>query len=260
MSSGWNRSPTNSTTSEGSGETMNRKLAIKLMIDLGLTVSMILAFAYHLTGAAAHEFIGLAMFLILLAHNGLNWRWYKNLGRSGGGPERRLGQAVTLLLMAVTVALMVSSVLASRVLFDFIRVDNGFLVRQIHTLAAYWILVLMSVHVGFHWRLVMAALGQAFMPGKPGLPRSSLARLSALAVMAGGVWASFDQGVGYKLLMRHSFSYWDGGLARFFITYLLIMGLYTGLTHYSLDIFRRLGLKKRVWTTWPKQAAKRSHV
>lgn len=232
---------------------MTRKLAVKLMIDLGLTVSMFLAFAYHLTGPVAHEFIGLVMFLLLLAHNSLNWRWYKNLGRPGGGLERRLTQAVTLVLLAVTVALLVSSILASRVLFDFVRVGNGFLVRQIHALVAYWILVLMSVHLGLHWPLVMAALRQALKLNKTGLWRSALMKLSALTVMGFGVWASFDRGLGSKLLMRHSFDYWDGGPAGFFITYLLIMGLYVGLIHYSLQFLRKL--KKTAWTAllnrWP---------
>lgn len=217
---------------------MNRKLAIKLSIDLGLTASMLAAFAYHLTGPAAHEWIGLAMFALLTAHNGLNWRWYRNIGWTGAGIRGRLSLAVTLALLAATIALLISSLMVSREIFTFIRADRGFLMRQIHSLAAYWILVLMSVHTGLHWNLITAVTRQLIRVGGLSRLRRVLVRLAGAAVMAGGLWASFDRGLGSKLLMRHSFDYWEGGAAGFFLTYLLIMGLYIGLTHYSLLLFK----------------------
>ncbi len=232
MSIGWNRSPTNSTLSNRL-ETMSRKLTIKLLIDLGLTASLMAALAYHLTGGPAHEVIGLAMFILLIAHNVLNWRWYKNLGARPSGPRQFLGLTVTLVLLAVTVALLISSIIVSRVVFDFALVENGFLMRQIHTLAAYWVLVLMSIHVGLHWTMIMKVTGKIFNLGFSRL-RAAVVRLAGLAVMVGGVQCSFDRGLGSKLLMRHSFDFWEGSPAGFFISYIMIMGLYIGLTHYSL--------------------------
>lgn len=217
---------------------MNRKLAIKLIVDLGLTVSMLVAFAYHLTGPTAHEWIGLTMFALLTAHNGLNWRWYRNIGRTGAGLNARLSLAMTLAILTVTVVLLISSLMVSREIFNSIRANNGFLMRQIHTLAAYWILVLMSVHVGLHWNLIMSVVRRLFRVSGSCRLRSTLVRLAGAAVLAGGFWASIDRGLASKLLMRHSFDYWAGSAAGFFITYLLIMGLYIGLTHYSLLLFQ----------------------
>ena len=229
---------------------MNPKLRMKLLTDLGLTFSMLLAFAYHLTGSAAHEVAGLVMFTLLAVHNVLNRRWYGSLAKPGGPPGRRTGRAVTLILLAVTLVLLVSSVLVSRFLFDFIRVDDGFLMRRIHTLAAYWVLVAMSVHVGFHWPMIMSALG---LKGCGRLPAAAL-RLAALGVMAGGVYFSFERGLGAKLLMKHSFDYWEGSAAGFFTAYLLIMGLYAALTHYILKMFSRAG-RNLFWPAGQKSAA-----
>lgn len=229
---------------------MNRKLSIKLIVDLGLTASMLTAFAYHLTGPAAHEWVGLAMFALLMVHNGLNWRWYRNIGRVGAGIQNRLGLAVTVALLAVTVVLLISSLMVSRQIFGFIRPDNGFLMRQIHALAAYWLLVLMSVHAGLHWNLLMAVMRQSLPVSGPSRLRASVARLAGAAIMAGGLWASFDRGLGAKLLMRHSFDYWAGSAAGFFFTYLLIMGLYIGLTHYSLMLFKHLQAANQRNQTW----------
>lgn len=218
---------------------MNRKLAIKFFIDLGLTASMLAAFAYHLTGPAAHEWAGLTMFALLTAHNGLNWRWYRNIGRTGAGIHGRLSLIVTIALLVAAAALLISSLIVSRELFSFIRAGNGFLMRQVHTLAAYWILVLMSVHAGLQWAMIVAVMRHLMGAGGYSRLRAVLVRLAGVAVMAGGLWASFDRGLGYKLLMRHSFDYWEGSAAGFFFTYLLIMGFYVGLTHYSLLMFKR---------------------
>lgn len=229
---------------------MNRKLTIKLIIDLGLTASMLAAFAYQLSGPAAHEWIGLTMFALLMAHNGLNWHWYRNMGRVGAGIQSRLSLAVTLVLLAVTAALLISSLMVSKEIFGFIRVGNGFLMRQIHTLAAYWVLVLMSVHIGLHWILIMSVVRRMSRCSGPSRLWSALVRLAGAAVMAGGLWASIDRGLGSKLLMRHSFDYWAGSAAGFFITYLLIMGLYIGLTYYSLLLLKHCQSAKRNNQSW----------
>lgn len=229
---------------------MNPKLTIKLLTDLGLTVSVLAAFAYHLTGPAAHEWVGLAMFVLLLVHNGLNWRWYRTMGRVGAGLHSRLSLAVTLVLLTVAVTLLITSLLVSREIFSFIQVNNGFLLRQIHTLAAYWILVLMSVHVGLHWPLIMAVMGQLFPAGRLGRRRAALARLAGASAMLGGLWACLDRGLGAKLLMRHSFDYWAGSAAGFFTTYLLIMALFIGLTHYSLLFYKRRQARRERNQLW----------
>lgn len=218
---------------------MNRKLIIKLFIDLGLTASMLAAFAYHLTGPAAHEWTGLTMFALLTAHNGLNWHWYRNIGRTGAGIHGRLSSIVNMALLVAAAVLLISSLIVSRELFNVIRVGNGFLMRQIHTLVAYWILVLVSVHIGLQWTMIMAVTRQMMGAGGPSRLSAVLVRLTGAAVMAGGLWASFDRGLGDKLSMRHSFDYWEGSAAGFFFTYLLIMGFYIGLTHYSLMMFKR---------------------
>lgn len=216
---------------------MNRKLTVKLLIDLGLTSSMLLAFACRLTGGTAHEWIGILMFALLIAHNALNWRWYKNLA---GGWKRfwpNLNRAVTIALLVVTVVLLISGLLISREAFGFVRVDNGFGVRRVHVWAAFWFLPLMSIHVGFHWNMLMSVVHKMFRLSEGNYLRTVIVRLAAMAIMIGGIRACCERELTAKLLMRHSFDFWDGGLAAFFMTYLLMAGLYIGLTHYALKLF-----------------------
>lgn len=211
---------------------MNLNLALKLMIDLGLAVTILLAFGLHITGLVAHEFIGLAVFILLVAHNTLNWRWYKSPGR-----HRRPHLAATFILVAATLMTVASSLFVSKHVFDFVQIGDAFLMRRIHVLAAYWLLVLMSVHAGLHWKVLISVMGRAFGLQKPNRLRAALLRLSALGIIIFGIKVSFERAIGSRLLMRESFDYWEGGFVELFPAYLAIMGLYIGLAHYFLKLF-----------------------
>ena len=50
-------------------------LKIKIAVDAAMSVSMLLLMAYGLVGEAAHEWIGMGMFALSVAHHILNHRW-----------------------------------------------------------------------------------------------------------------------------------------------------------------------------------------
>lgn len=58
---------------------MNRKFKIKIIIDIIMTILMLLAMAYQLTGNFLHEIIGVTLFVLFFLHNMLNIKWYMEL-------------------------------------------------------------------------------------------------------------------------------------------------------------------------------------
>ena len=54
---------------------MSKKNIAKIGIDIVLTVLLPLLMAYTLVGEVAHEWLGLAMLLLFIAHHVLNIRW-----------------------------------------------------------------------------------------------------------------------------------------------------------------------------------------
>lgn len=54
---------------------MKPTLKIKIAVDAAMSVSMLLLMAYGLVGEAAHEWIGMGMFALSVAHHVLNRRW-----------------------------------------------------------------------------------------------------------------------------------------------------------------------------------------
>lgn len=59
---------------------------------------------------------------------------------------------LNVLLLAAMIGLMVSGVILSRVVFDFLPISGGTgFARTLHMLASYWGFIFMSLHLGLHW-------------------------------------------------------------------------------------------------------------
>lgn len=56
----------------------NKKLTVKIMIDIGMTACLLLLMPYSLLGETLHEWIGMAMFVLFIAHHILNRKWLGN--------------------------------------------------------------------------------------------------------------------------------------------------------------------------------------
>nr|MCR5300710.1 hypothetical protein [Erysipelotrichaceae bacterium] len=49
---------------------------LKMIIDAGMSVLLLCLMAYQVTGEVLHEWIGMAMTLLVIVHQILNRRWY----------------------------------------------------------------------------------------------------------------------------------------------------------------------------------------
>ena len=59
---------------------MEPKQIIRMAVDIGMTVLLLLLMAFMLTGQKAHEWLGAAELVLFIAHHVLNARWLKILG------------------------------------------------------------------------------------------------------------------------------------------------------------------------------------
>lgn len=201
-----------------------------------MTVLMLGAFAYQLTGNLIHEVVGIIIFALFIAHNLMNRNWYKNLPHGKHSTRRVLSMTVNLLLLAIMVLLAISSVMISRDLFAFLDIHGGFTARQIHTLASYWGLILLSVHLGMHWNMVWGMVQKATGIANANRIWISALRILSFLIAVYGIKASFDMNIGSKLILYDTFSYWnfEESTIAFFINNLSIMGLYVCITYYVL--------------------------
>ena len=54
---------------------MKPRMALKIIVDIAMTVALMLLMTFELIGRAAHEWIGVSMFILFVFHHILNGKW-----------------------------------------------------------------------------------------------------------------------------------------------------------------------------------------
>lgn len=229
---------------------MKPKMMLKMGLDLVMTVLLLCQMAYMLIGEAAHEWMGAAMFVLFLLHHVLNWRWYRNLVKGKYTALRILQTVVDFLVLLAMIGLMDSGIMLSREVFAFLPIRGGMgFARILHMLAAYWGFILMSVHLGLHWGMIM---GMARKIGRvsPSRVRTWIVRLFALAVSGFGIYAFLKNNIADYLFVRSQFVFFDmeQPLYLFFAEYLAMMGLWACIAYYAARLILK-GAGRRIGKT-----------
>ena len=114
----------------------------------------------------------------------------------------------------------------SRHVFAFLPKHGGYeLAGKLHMLCAYWGFVLMSLHLGMHWNMVLTMMRKHLTPFKP---RTWCLRLLAYLWAAYGAVAFVRRDVWRYLLLKSHFVFFDytEPLVRFLLDYLAVMSLF----------------------------------
>ena len=222
---------------------MNVKLIKRLSLDLVMSALILVEFAYRLTGSTLHELIGLSMFTLLIVHGSWNWRWFVALGKGRYAAQRLASTTINALLLAAALLMLVSGLLNSDLLFSLTQVEPDLLPRELHTAAAYWFLILAGVHLGMHWKMVMAEarkLAGGAWPDCPSPLRALVLNAISASIVTDGVFASFARSVFSRLTAYYSFGNLevDESILEFFAHYAAIVGLYAVLTYQALRFFK----------------------
>lgn len=215
---------------------MNRLFLSRLWLD-GLTAGLLLlGFAYWWLGNVVHEVAGTAMFLLVIAHNVFNRRWWGAVPRTRREPRSLINLGVTVVLLGAVIALLVTSVLISNALSPLLPPWGGFTVRQIHTLAAYWVLVIVGIHLGLRWPLLMGVARNLFGIRASSALRTLFLRVVALAVALHGVWSCTVLGLGGKLSMQMTLDWWnfEESVLAFFVHCGAVAALAMVVTYYTV--------------------------
>ena len=165
------------------------------MTDISMTALLLLLMAFSLVGEAAHEWLGVGIFLLLILHHVLNLNWCRNLFRGKYPPIRVFGTALTLLVLLSMAGSMVSGILLSRTVFRFDVHKFSSVFQTIHMLSAYWGFVFMSLHLGTHWGWVVGLARK--LTKKPSKLRRWMCRV---CVRETGFWELYAPAVSLRFL------------------------------------------------------------
>ncbi|MDD2957157.1 MAG: DUF4405 domain-containing protein [Lachnospiraceae bacterium] len=220
---------------------MKPKIKIKIGIDLLMTVLLLFLMTYQIIGQELHEWIGAGMLVLFLLHNILNIRWYGNLFKGKYTLLRALQVLINMSVLVSMLCLGFSGIVLSRYVFAELPIGGPMATaRTMHLAASYWGFVLMSIHLGFHWSMLLGMFGR-FMSGKK-MPTMSiwLIRLIAVFIAGYGMFCFHKENIVSYMFLKQEFVFFDfeqSGISVF-AEYISMMGLWVFISFYARRLWR----------------------
>lgn len=219
---------------------MKPKLVVKIITDITMTAALLLLMTYGLIGEAAHEWIGVAMFVLLVVHHILNSHWNRNLFKGKYTLVRSFQTILVTLVLLSMLGSMFSGIILSRHVFQSITIRGWrSFARNLHMISAYWGFVLMSLHLGMHWNMMMGMARKLVQ--RKSIARTRVLRMIAILIAGYGIYAFIRRGIGRYMLMLDHFVYFDFDepILFFIADYVAVMGLFVFVGHYLITFSRK---------------------
>lgn len=218
---------------------------IKMTIDVLMTAALLFLMGYQFWGETAHEWVGAGMFVLFLLHHILNGSWHKNLFRGKYSPMRIFLTVIDVLTLLSMIAQMYSGIVLSRHVFAFLPIESGLaFARRLHILGSYWGFLLMSLHLGLHWNMVLGAVKRKFPVTSQRVHYLSVG--IGLAVALYGAWVFVKRDFAIYMFLQSEFVFMDYEEAKvlFYLDYLSLMGTCIFISHYVGKLLRSLKRKE----------------
>ncbi len=215
---------------------MKAKKIIKIIIDTAMLILLPMLMAYSLIGETAHEWLGLAMFLLFILHHIMNPAWLKTLFKGHYTPLRIYFASVNIMLLIIMIFLPVSGIMMSKHIFHFFGIGGMSFARTVHLLLSHWGFILMSVHVGNHVGAHRAGKNKGV---------TVLLWAVAIAVSIYGAYAFVNRDMASYLFLKNQFVFFDFGepRLRFMADYASMMCLFACIGAVIFKALKRGKLK-----------------
>ena len=133
---------------------MKGNRAIKIVVDVAMSVVLVATMATALVQELPHEWLGIALFVLMVTHVVLNRKWILGVFRSRRKAPYLLHLILIVALLVCLVGMIASSLVLSKYVFGFLpALPGASWARRIHMLFSYWLFVLAFAHVGLHVRV-----------------------------------------------------------------------------------------------------------
>lgn len=216
-----------------------------MAVDVLMTAALLFLMGYQFWGDTVHEWVGAGMFVLFLVHHILNGNWHKNLFRGKYPPMRIFLTVIDVLTLFSMIAQMYSGIVLSRHVFAFLPIESGLaFARRLHILGSYWGFLLMSLHLGLHWNVVLGVIKRKFPAAFHGFRYLSFG--AGLAVALYGLWVFVKRDFTTYMLLQSEFVFMDYEEAKiqFYLEYLSLMGTCIFISHYMGKILQPLKRKE----------------
>ena len=214
---------------------------IRNILNLLMILCILVVMNYRYTANVIHEILGLFITLLFIIHNTLNRHWYTAITKGGMRLLCELNTVINLFLIIALLVVSATGVLISQTVFPASSLSGNLRVHQLHTLSAYMLFILISIHLGCHWNALQGKLCRCLKIDRTSFSYIFLSRIASLAIIFYGIYASFTHHIGSKLFLKHVYYAWASApsLVGFTLDYASIMGCYVAITYYLTKLLKR---------------------
>lgn len=225
---------------------MKLKQIIKILVDIIMTILFITLMAYHITGNRLHEWLGVTLFVFFILHHILNKKWYTGLLKGKYSAVWILMAVINFLLFVAMIGMMVSGIIISREVFGFLDLRAGMFGRKLHMVSTSWGYLLMAMHIGLHWSMVLGIARKKIQVKSKWIGYGI--RILAVLFSTYGVYAFATRQLTDRmfLLMEYAFFDYRESAIIFLADYISILILFAVLAYYLAKISRKQKCKRRV--------------
>lgn len=175
---------------------------VRAAMDAALAAVLVALMATSLVEEAPHEYLGIAAFVLMTAHQVLNRAWWRTLGRGRLTARRVVSIALNCAVALCVLGLMASCLVLSEHAFWWLpALDGAWWARPMHLACSYWLFMLGALHLGMHLdvRRIVTRGSVAVRVG--------LALLAVIACV--GVWSFTNLDVALYASMQSQFVFAD---------------------------------------------------
>ena len=143
-----------------------KKLHIKILVDIFMTILFICLMKIKITGMHRHEVLGIVLTLLVIGHLALNFNWFKNIFKKlfnkNISSKIRVSYFINIILGLLVLVIFISGILISVTIFKDISSTNRQAWAFIHRKASLIALILCLVHVYLHMNFIKSYLIRMF--------------------------------------------------------------------------------------------------
>ena len=182
---------------------------VRICLDAAMFVLFLLLMEQHLIADAAHEWLGITLFILFLIHNAINYKWYAALFKGKYNTNRIVFTVTDFLLWITMFGCIASSLIISGTVFSDLNLRGTAFGRALHLIATAWAFVLMALHLGLHWAGFVGMAKRVKLNTILGAVFKWIFRIAVLAVCVYGLYVFIDRAFYEELFLLTQFKAYD---------------------------------------------------
>ena len=174
----------------------------KFYLDILILALFMLVMSFQFIPRILHEILGLLMMTAMLGHFAWNIKAFKALR---GTTKKRLSMFVDIALILCLIVIIFTGICISNYIFNGMidmKLQRDITIHQLHVSIPFLFMILGGLHLGLHWQ----GFRQRFNNLINVTLLNSLKKVAIASLIGIGIYGSFLNRIGDRLLMHHIFA------------------------------------------------------